>query len=221
MFILGLTGPVASGKSTVAQLFARKGATVISADALVHQLQAPGTPQTLAVADILGVHVLDEDGRLDRGVLSRHIERDSGVLSLLESIFHPAVRSLTKVYLEQAAAKNVSLVVLDVPLLFETGLNLMCDSTAVCVTEPTARKARAFERKGMTDSKWQSFHSRRLPEHEAFKMAEHHINTTDNMERTKAVVESLHDHLVTLKGKAWPAAWLDVPDIDMTAETSL
>lgn len=211
MFILGLTGPVASGKSTVAQILARKGATVISADALVHQLQAAGTPQTLLVADILGVHVLDEEGRLDRGVLSRHIERDAGVLSLLESIFHPAVRSLTKACLEQAAAQNAPLVVLDVPLLFETGLNLMCDSTAVCVTDPTTRKARAFERSDMTDGKWQSFHSRRLPEHEAFKLAEHHINTTDSLARTTAVVESLYDHLVNLQAKAWPDDWADVP----------
>lgn len=212
MFILGLTGPVASGKSTVAEFFAQKGAVVINADKLVHQLQAPGTPQTLAVADILGVHVLDEDGRLDRGVLGRHIAKDPSVLSLLESIFHPAVRSLTKAYIEQAAAQGSKLVVLDVPLLFETGLNLMCDSTAVCVTEPATRKARAFERPGMTDVKWQTFHSRRLPEHEAFKMAEHHINTADSLARTQAVVDSLYDHLITLPGKMWPNAWADVAD---------
>lgn len=213
MFILGLTGPLASGKSTVAEMFAKRGAAVINADALVHQLQAPGTPQTLMVADILGVHVLDEDGRLDRSVLSRHIAKDPGVLGMLEGIFHPAVRSLTKYLINQAAAQGKKVVVLDVPLLFETGLNLLCDSTAICVTEPTTRRTRAFERPGMTDQKWQTFHSRRLPEHEAFKLAEHHINTTDTLARTKAIVESLYDHVAALNGKAWPEAWLDVPDI--------
>lgn len=213
MFILGLTGPVASGKSTVAEFFAQKGAMLINADKLVHELQAPGTAQTLMVSDILGIHVLDEDGGLDRAVLGLHLAKDPGVLSLLEGIFHPAVRVLTKAYIAQAAAQGQGLVVLDVPLLFETGLNLMCDSTAVCVSDITTRKTRAFARQGMTEVKWQAFHSRRLPEHDAFKLAEHHINTADSLERTRAVVNSLYDHLMTLQGRAWPDAWADVPTL--------
>lgn len=214
MFILGLTGPIASGKTTVADFFTQKGAVVISADKLVHELQGPGTAQTLMVADILGIHVLDEDGRLDRAVLGRHMAKDPGVLSLLEGIFHPAVRVLTKAHIAQAEVQGAELVVLDVPLLFETGLNLMCDSTAVCVSDVNTRRQRAFARNGMTETKWQAFHSRRLPEHDAFKIAEHHINTADSLERTKAVVNSLYDHLVTLKGKAWPDAWADVPSLE-------
>lgn len=213
MYILGLTGPVASGKSTVAQMLARKGSAVINADQLVHQLQAPGTPQTLLVADILGVHVLDDDGRLNRATLSRHIAKDPGVLGMLEGIFHPAVRSLSKAYLYEAATQGRPLAVLDVPLLFETGLNLLCDSTALCVTDPTTRRTRAFERPSMTEVQWQTFHRRRLPETEAMTLATHHINTTDAPARTQAVVESLYDHLTTLPCKAWPDAWASVSDL--------
>lgn len=201
---------MASGKSTVGQLLAAQGAVVIEADRLVHHLQQPGTAETLAIADLLGVHVLNDDGGLDRDVLKRHIARDPQVLRLLEEILVPGVIGLLYQHLQQAAQAQAKVAVLDVPLLFEHNLHHRCDATVWCDAGADAA-TRAQARPGVTAAVYQQLAGRRLNPTDAARLATHTLPTrTGGLEKTKAMVAHLYQHIVTLPGQAWPGAWADV-----------
>ena len=218
MYILGLTGGLASGKSTVAGLFKALGAAVVDADALVHQLQGPGTPQTTYISQVLGKGVLTADGGLDRRKLAAMIAGDQGVLTFLEGVLHPAVRVAEADALRRAAAGGCRLAVLDVPLLFEAGSHHFCDSSAVCDVDDAVRKARAFERPGMTEEKWAALKKRRLPDAAQRQLAQHLIPTGGPLADTQKAVEALYAELLKKPAEAWPTRWADELATAKTAE---
>ncbi len=117
--VVGLTGGIGSGKTTVSQMLEKLGATVIDADALVHELQAPGSPALEEIAAAFGAELISSDGSLDREALGAIVFRHSDARQKLNSIMHPKVG--VEVARRLAAARNsgVPLVVLDIPLLFE------------------------------------------------------------------------------------------------------
>jgi dephospho-CoA kinase len=117
--VVGLTGGIGTGKSTVARLLAGLGAVVIDADAIVHELQAPGTPLLAQIAAAFGPEVLRPDGSLDREQLGRLVFADPAARKRLNDLVHPAVGSEMLRRLEAAKASGAPLVVLDIPLLLE------------------------------------------------------------------------------------------------------
>ena len=121
MMRVGLTGNVAAGKSVVLDFLRRHGATVIDADALVREVQQPGTPVLRRIAERFGPGMLLPDGALDRSRLRRRVMGDPAALSDLNAIVHPAVELLHRERIAQAELRGDQIVVSDVPLLFEAG----------------------------------------------------------------------------------------------------
>jgi dephospho-CoA kinase len=119
MLTVALTGNIAAGKSTVAELFRRWGATVIDADALVREVQAPGTPVLAAISKRFGADVLQPDGSLDRAALRAKVMGDAAALAKLNALVHPAVARRREQLLEEAWKRGDAIVVNDIPLLFE------------------------------------------------------------------------------------------------------
>ena len=117
--ILGLSGGIGTGKSTVARFLGSLGATVIDADAIVHELQAPGTPMLDEIAEAFGPGLIDTEGRLDRDALGTTVFRDAGARRRLEQIVHPKVIATIADRVASAQAAGAQLIVVDIPLLFE------------------------------------------------------------------------------------------------------
>jgi dephospho-CoA kinase len=117
--VLGLSGGIATGKSTVARIFEKLGAVVIDADAIVHELQAPGAPMLAEIAAAFGAELVGPDGALDRVGLGEIVFRDPEARRRLGAIVHPAVGAEMMRRLAAARAAGAQLVVLDIPLLFE------------------------------------------------------------------------------------------------------
>lgn len=122
MLRVGLTGNIAAGKSTVAEVWRRLGATIVDADQLARRAVEPGTPALAQIARAWGPWVLTDEGELDRGALRRIVFADPEARERLEAIVHPAVGALRDAAYQEARARGDRLVVADVPLLFEAGL---------------------------------------------------------------------------------------------------
>lgn len=156
MLNLALTGNVAAGKSTVAALFRRWGATLIDADELVRETQVPGSPVLQAIAERFGADVIRPDGGLDRDRLRRQVLDDPALRQALEAIVHPAVQALRLARAEAARAAGVRVLVHDIPLLFEVaareggGLDPGRFDAVVLVDAPEAlRQARLVATRGL------------------------------------------------------------------------
>lgn len=149
MKIIGLTGSIASGKSTVTRALRELGAPVVDADALVHELQQPGTPVTAAIAREFGPGVIRSDGSLDRAALGKIIFADPARRKALEAIVHPAVRERIWQEVERCRAEGRPAVVLDIPLLFESGWDRQVDEVWVVYVDRATQKSRLMARDGL------------------------------------------------------------------------
>ena len=145
---VGLTGGIASGKSTVGAVLRELGAVVIDADRLARDVVAPGTPGLEAVVAAFGREVLTEDGALDRAALARQVFEDPGARRRLEGIVHPLVRAAAAA--EEAAAPEGALVVHDIPLLVETGQVGSFDAVLVVDAPEDLQVARMVADRGWT-----------------------------------------------------------------------
>ena len=150
MRIIGLTGSIASGKSTVSAMLREIGAAVVDADAIVHDLQRPGTPVLGAIVREFGPGVLRPDGSLDRQALGRIVFADAGRRRALEAIVHPAVRAEMRRQIEEHRRAGRPAVVLDIPLLFESGWDRMVDEVWLVYVDGATQKARLMARSGLS-----------------------------------------------------------------------
>jgi dephospho-CoA kinase len=168
MLHVALTGNIASGKSTVATLLAAHGATIIDADELARAAVAPGTPGLEAVVERFGSGVLAHDGSLDRAALRARVFRDAVARDALNAIVHPAVRRLRDEAVAAAHARGDRIVVSDIPLLFEVGLEHAFDAVILVDAPEPVRLARivrdrglgAGEAQAMIDAQWPSARKR-------------------------------------------------------------
>jgi len=149
MLVIGLTGGIASGKSTVSRILLELGAPVVDADAIVHQLQVPGTPVMAAIAAQFGPAVLCSDGSLNRAALGAVVFADPARRQLLESIVHPAVRTRMWEEVEQMRAAGRTAVVLDIPLLLEGGLERTVDRVWLVYVDRATQRSRLMARDGI------------------------------------------------------------------------
>lgn len=147
---IGLTGNVAAGKSAVAALFRRWGATVIDADEIVHQLQQPGTPVLAAITARFGAAVLRPDGSLDRARLRALVFADEEARRDLEAIVHPAVQARRAVLLAEAGGRGDPVVVSDIPLLFETMDPAEFDAVVLVDAPAAVRRERLMAQRGFS-----------------------------------------------------------------------
>jgi dephospho-CoA kinase len=163
MLNVALTGNVAAGKSTVAELFRRWGATVIDADQLVREVQTPDSPVLSAIAARFGEAMLLEDGALDRARLRSLVMADPVARRDLEAIVHPAVQARRLEHLAEARARNARIVVNDIPLLFEA-LDPGAFDAVVLVDAPEAlRLARLIDRRHFSEADARRVLSAQLP----------------------------------------------------------
>src|SRR5262249_42727393 len=151
MFVLGLTGSLGMGKSTTAKFFAEEGIPLHDADSVVHRLyEGEATP--LIEAAFPGTTI---GSKVDRDKLAKKVLGNAAAIKKLESIVHPLVGRAEIRFLEEAARKGEAVVVLDIPLLFETGAEQRCDAVVVVSAPADVQRIRAFERPGMTEEKFE------------------------------------------------------------------
>jgi dephospho-CoA kinase len=148
--LVGLTGGIASGKTTFAGALRARGIAVVDADALARAAVAPGTPALVAIAAAFGAGVLQPDGALDRKKLGAIVFGDADARRRLEAITHPAVRQAMAEETARLAAAGHALAFYDTPLLYEVGLDRVLDSVVVVWAPPEAQRARLVARDGLT-----------------------------------------------------------------------
>ncbi len=185
-FRLGLTGSIGMGKSTTAAMFFAEGIPVWDADAAVHRLYAPGQPAALAIASSFP-DVMDKDGRVDRPRLRALIAAGPGVLQQINAIVHPLTTEDRSRFL--AAAAGAQIVLLDIPLLFETGADRDCGAIVVVSAPADVQLARVLAR-GMTEAEFRMISARQMPDAEKRARADYVIETTD-LDSARAAVKTV------------------------------
>ena len=177
-FVLGLTGSIGMGKSATAALFRARGVPVHDADATVHALYR-GAAVPLMEAAFPGCVV---DGVVDRTRLSPMVLANAEAMKRLEAIIHPLVRAAEHEFLNQAVKAGTPLVVLDIPLLFETKGEHRCDAIIVVSTDFSVQKSRVLARPGMTEERFSAILARQMPDHEKRQRAHLVIDTSHGLE---------------------------------------
>ena len=189
--IIGLTGSIGMGKSTVAGMFEDLGVPVFDADAAVHALYAPGGAAVPLIRAVFPDAV--EEGAVVREALARHMRADPLNLQVLESFIHPMVADARAGFLVDNA--EADWVLFDVPLLFETGGDVRCDVTVVVSASPETQAARVLARPGMSEAKFHALLARQMPDAEKRERADHVLSTETPLAGTRAAVQSLMESL--------------------------
>lgn len=189
MLRLGLTGSIATGKSTVLNTFAELGVPVFSSDDAVHALYR-GEAVAPVEAAFPGVTA---DGQIDRQALSAILVAQPERIKALEAIVHPLVRNKVAEFLAASEAEGAPLAVVDIPLLFESGHNYGLDAVAVTTVDPVIQRARALARPGMTVEKLQTILARQMPQDDKRKRATYIFDTSGKIDATKKLVKALVD----------------------------
>ncbi len=193
MIVLGLTGSIGMGKSTVAAMFAEEGAPSFNSDATVHALYVPGGAAVTPVeAAFPGVA---RDGGIDRAALSARVVGNAEAIQKLEAIVHPLVRQAQADFLQANRNAGVSVVVLDIPLLFESGKADAFDAIVVVSAPADVQRARVLARPGMTEEKFDALSARQTPDAEKRTRADFVIDTSASFDDTRAQVRAVLDAL--------------------------
>ena len=186
MFVLGLTGSIAMGKSTTARLFAEEGVPVYDADAAVHRLYegeaAPAIEEAFPGST--------RDGKVDRAALSQHIVGNAEKLKFLENIVHPLVGQVRDAFLADAKAAGAKVAVLDIPLLFETGGESRVDAVVVVSAPAEMQRARMLER-GIPADRLDGLLARQMPDAEKRRRADFVVDTSGGIESARTQVKAI------------------------------
>lgn len=186
MFIIGLTGSIAMGKTTTARLFAEEGVPVHDADAAVHELY-----QGEAAASIEAAFPgATRDGKVDRVALGQRVLGDAPALRRLESIVHPLVRQAEKKFLKAAEDQGARIVVLDIPLLFETGGESRVDATVVVSAPEATQRARVLER-GVSLERLEALLARQMPDAEKRRRADFVVDSARGVDHARTQVRHI------------------------------
>jgi dephospho-CoA kinase len=189
MIVLGLTGSIGMGKSATAGLFAEAGVPVYDADAAVHSLYAAGGPAVAPLeAAFPGVSV---GGAIDRSLLRARVIGDGEAMRTLESIVHPLTAGLQQAFRNKAMADGAPLIVLDIPLLFETGGWKLCDHTLVVTAPAEVQSARVLSRPGMTPEALEAILGRQMPDSEKRARADLILSTAYGLDYAREHVRAI------------------------------
>ena len=194
---LALTGGIGSGKSTVAQFFADRGATIIDADAISRSLMEPGQQVLADVVATFGDHVLDESGRLNRQALADIVFNDDDARHRLNALVHPAVREESKLQLKAAmeADPDNAVIIQDIPLLVETGQAEKFDGVIVVYTEMDTRLQRLVKDRGMATDDARARIAAQATDEQRSAVADWMIDNSGSLENTEAQVAAVWEEL--------------------------
>ncbi|MEO6379402.1 MAG: dephospho-CoA kinase [Caulobacteraceae bacterium] len=207
MIVLGLTGSIGMGKTTTAEMFTEAGVPVHSADAAVHALYAQGGAAVAAIEQAFpGV---THDGAVDRAHLAQRIIGDDEAHHLLESLVHPLVAASRDGFFDSAAADGAKVVVVDIPLLFETGGDRLVDAVVVVSAQPSVQRQRVLSRPGMTEEKFDALLSRQTPDAEKRARADFLVETDQGLEAARDQVKRI---LATVLAPDWRSRRTRRPD---------
>jgi len=194
VIILGLTGSIGMGKSTAAATLRRLRVPVFDADGIVHRLLAPGGAGVAPVAALFP-DMRDEAGGIDRGKLGRQVFADPPALRRLEAILHPMVRRAERRFVARARARREKLVVLDIPLLFESGSVDRCDLVVVVSAPARLQRERVMRRPGMNRDRFADILRAQMPDREKRRRADFVVATALGrsvaIRKVKAIVAML------------------------------
>lgn len=206
MFVLGLTGSIGMGKSTVASMFAQHGALVHDADAVVHRLYGPGGAAVSVIAELVPDAVVGSgrDAHVDRGRLGKAVLGDADAMRALEAGVHPLVGAARDGFLRRACRRGAHLVVMDVPLLYETGGEKRVDAVCVVSAPDFIQARRVLARPGMTAEKLGQIRARQMPDSEKRRRADFVIPTGLSKGLTWRCVGSVVRELRGCHGHVWP-----------------
>lgn len=194
MFILGLTGSVGMGKSATARLFSEFGVPVHDADAVVHRLyegEAVGAIEHAFPGTV-------RDGKVDRRKLARDVLNDPAALARLEDIVHPLVRAAEDELIAAAQRRGEGTVVLDIPLLFETGAEKRVNAVVVVTASPDIQRERVLARPAMTVQKLESILARQMPDAEKRRRADFVVDTSKGFDAAREQVRAILDAIAKM-----------------------
>ena len=193
MRIIGLTGSIGMGKTTVARALRQLGVPVLEADAVVHRLTARNGRALPAIARAFPGTVTD--GRLDRGKLAAIVFADEKALTHLEALLHPLFEAEERRFIARARAHREELVAIDIPLLYEVGAEAHMDAVIVVSAPPMIQHARVMKRRGMTKARLDAIIARQMSDREKRERADFIIETggprRDALRKLKTIVDSL------------------------------
>lgn len=201
MLVLGLTGSIGMGKSTTLGFFRAAGVPVHDADAAVHRLYA-GAAVAPVDAAFPGTSV---DGVIDRVRLAARVLGDPAALRQLEAIVHPLVRAEERAFLAAARKTAAPLVVLDIPLLFETGAENRVDVVVVVSAPAEAQRARVLGRPGMTEEKFASILAKQVPDAEKRRRAHFLVDTSRGFDSARAQIRGILRAVSAIPGRPMAA----------------
>jgi len=197
MLVLGLTGSIGMGKSTAARLFADAGVPVHDADAVVHRLYEADAVAAIEAA-FPGTTVA---GKVDRARLAAYVLQDPAAIKRLEAIVHPLVRESEVAFLGQAFARGARIVVLDIPLLFETGGATRVDAVVVVSAPPGLQRQRVLGRADMTAAKLDAILAKQMPDSEKRRRAHFIVDSSRDIDSARAQVHGILRAVAAMPGR--------------------
>ncbi len=209
MVVLGLTGSIGMGKTTVAGAFRAAGAAVYDADAVVHRLLGPGGAGVASVRAAFPGAARDGGpaSGIDRRALAAQVFADADALTRLESLLHPLVRAGERGFLLACRHRGCRLAVLDVPLLFETGGEMRCDATVVVSAPGFVQRARVMRRGRMTEAQLSAILARQLSDQDKRRRADFVISTGLDRRVARLAVRRVAARVLAHRGACWPRCW--------------
>jgi dephospho-CoA kinase len=194
MRILGLTGSIGMGKSTTAKLFTEAGVPVYDADAAVHKIYE-GEAAPAIEAAFPGTTV---DGKVDRAKLSAKVVHDPAAIKQLEQIVHPMLGASRKKFLDEAERAGAPVVVMDIPLLYETGGEKRVDAVVVVSTDAASQRERILARGTMTNEALDAILARQLPDAEKRKRADFVVDTSHGLDPVRTAISDILAEVVKM-----------------------
>ena len=196
MLRVGLTGGIASGKSTVGRMFGELGCKVIDSDRITRELFEPGNPVNAKVTETFGPRVLASDGSINRAVLAELVFQNPDQRQKLNSIVHPAIKQRQNEFLSQAAADDARAIgIVEAALIVEVGTYRDYDKLIVVTCSPNVQRERLRERSGLTPEQIESRIASQMPMEEKVKVADFVIDNSGDIGKTRQQVEEVYRQL--------------------------
>lgn len=203
MLVIGLTGSMGMGKSTVAARFRARGIAVFDADGEVHRLYE-GTAAPLIEAAFPGT---TREGQVDRGLLAAVLAQDVRGFERLEAIVHPLVQVAERAFLRTEAQRGAHMAVLEIPLLFETGANKKVDVVVVASASAQVQRERLMSRPGMTEPRLETLLGRQTPDVDKRAMADFVVDTNGTIGESERQVDAIIEALSKREARAFERHW--------------
>ena len=198
MLVVGLTGGIASGKSTVSNMFRDAGIAVICSDDLAHEVVKPGSPALEDIRETFGEDFIDDNGNLDRAAMAELVFRDEHRRRVLESIIHPRIEEERARIIEELARQGRDIVVVDVPLLYESGLERLFNKIIVVYVPPRIQMERLTARDRMSLEEARSRLDSQMPIEDKKGRADWVIDNTGSQEQTREQVLTIIEELESI-----------------------